>query len=69
MSLPVSSCRKRDAMGREVREKEEEGGGGRTETALHMACQEGQEHVVGLLLQAGANAEQKTKVKWGHSQD
>lgn len=33
--------------------------------ALHAACQEGYDHVVDMLLQAGANVNQKTKVRWG----
>jgi len=32
--------------------------------ALHATCQEGHESVADMLLQAGANVEQETKVRW-----
>ena len=37
-------------------------------TALYVACQEGHYQVAELLLQAGASAEQETKVRWSVGQ-
>ena len=37
-------------------------------TALHVACHEGHDQVVELLLQAGASVDQKAEVRWEISQ-